>query len=310
MENAKNTISDELVAAYLEGNATPSETLQILQAMKTDPVLRETLAIAMQLEEESLVTLPALQMAAESGENLCSVMCEAYIMRRRGIEFDEDALLATARSNHWLKPQGTPLHSIGQLLAHHGLMVTRRYDATVNDIAQALELDNEVIVALDRDKLYPNLPDEEDAANHAVVVTAVNPIEGIVTLYDPPQLSASSFQLSTFENAWKESQHYMVRVLQTVEEYDPQPVNLDDIPLTDDLLELREAIAENAHEVWAAARKREGWTYGPVRDDQNKRHPDLIPYSALPNGEKEYDRLMALDTIKLVMKLGFEIGKK
>ena len=310
MRNTKKIISDELVAAYLEGNTTPSETLQILQAMKTDPVLRETLAIAMQLEEESLVTLPALQMAAESGENLCSVMCEAYILRRRGIEFDEDALLATARSHHWLKPQGTPLHSIGQLLAHHGLMVTRRYDATVDDIAQALESDNEVIVALDRDKLYPDLPDEEDAANHAVVVTAVNLIEGTVTLFDPPQLSASSFQLSTFENAWKESQHYMVRVLQTVEEYAPQPVNLDDIPLNDDLLELREAIAENAHEVWAAARKREGWTYGPVRDDQNKRHPDLIPYSALPDGEKEYDRLMALDTIKLVMKLGFEIGKK
>ena len=77
MRNTKKIISDELVAAYLEGNTTPSETLQILQAMKTDSVLRETLAIAMQLEEESLVTLPALQMAAESGENLCSVMCEA-----------------------------------------------------------------------------------------------------------------------------------------------------------------------------------------------------------------------------------------
>ena len=41
----------------------------------------------------------------------------------------------------------------------------------------------------------------------------------------------------------------------------------------------------------------------------NKKHPDLIPYSSLPDSEKEYDRLMALDTIKLVKKLGFEIVK-
>ena len=55
---------------------------------------------------------------------------------------------------------------------------------------------------------------------------------------------------------------------------------------------------------------REGWTYGPVRDDANKKHPDLIPYSALPDSEKEYDRQMAFDTIKLVKKLGFDLIKK
>ena len=101
----------------------------------------------------------------------------------------------------------------------------------------------------------------------------------------------------------------MVRVLQSVEDYEPQPINLDDIELTDDLVELREAIAENAHEVWAAARKKEGWTYGKVRDDEHRKHPDLIPYSALPDSEKEYDRIMALNTIKLVRKLGFDIVK-
>ncbi|MBR6591802.1 MAG: Ryanodine receptor Ryr [Prevotella sp.] len=102
----------------------------------------------------------------------------------------------------------------------------------------------------------------------------------------------------------------MVRVLQTIEDYEPHPINLDAIQLTDDLIELREAIAENAHEVWAAARKKEGWTYGKERDDANKKHPDLIPYSSLPDSEKEYDRLMALDTIKLVKKLGWELRKR
>ena len=74
-------------------------------------------------------------------------------------------------------------------------------------------------------------------------------------------------------------------------------------------MDLREAIAENAHDVWAEARIEEGWTYGPVRDDAHKKHPDLIPYSALPESEKEYDRIMAFNTIKLVRKLGFKIVK-
>ena len=101
----------------------------------------------------------------------------------------------------------------------------------------------------------------------------------------------------------------MVRVLRSAEDYEPHPLDLEDIPLTEDLLELQEAIAENAHEVWAAARKAEGWTYGPVRNDALKQHPDMLPYSALPDSEKEYDRLMAFNTIKLVKKLGWKIVK-
>lgn len=296
-----------MLASYLEGNTTPAEIIQVLQALKNDPVLRETLDVAISLEEDHEMFLPMMQMAAESGENLCSVMCEAYILRRRDIAFEESNLLDIARKSHWLKRGGTPLHSIGQLLAHNGLMITRKYDATLDDIVTALRLDNDIIVALDREKLYPDLPDEEDATNHAVVVTAIDMDNRTITLYDPPQLSTFNSQLSTFENAWKESQHYMVRVLQTVEEYQPQPINLDNIPLGDELKELIEAIAENAHDVWALARMNEGWTFGPVRDDVKKQHPDLVPYSALPESEKEYDRQMAKNTIKLVKKLGIGI---
>lgn len=307
MANNNYYISEELLAAYIEGNTTPAETIQVLQALKTDPVLRETLDVVLNLEEEHEITLPIMQMAAESGENLCGVMCEAYVLRRRDIDFEESNLLSIARENRWLKAKGTPLHSLGQLLAYEGMLVTRQYDATIGDLVHALCLDNDVIVALDRDKLYPELPDEEDATNHAVVVTAID-LEGeTITLYDPPKTTVFKFQLSTFENAWKESQHYMVRVLQSVEEYEPQPINLDNIPLGEELNELIEVIAENAHDVWAVARMKEGWTYGAVRDDAKKQHPDLVPYSALPDSEKEYDRLMAKNTIKLVRKLGIGI---
>ena len=315
----KQYISDELLAAYLEGNTNKAETLKVLNALKSDPELQETLHIALKIEENNPQcsmfnaqspnsALPMLQLAAESGENICSVLCEAYILNRRNMQFDEQALADKARSRGWLKPKGAPLHSIGQLLAGEGLMVTRKYDATLADITEALEHDNDVIVAVDRDKLYPDLPDDEDATNHAIIVTAIE--SKSVRIYDPRDNAMFNVQCSMFNAAWKESRNYMVRVLQSASEYKPQPINLEDIALTDDLMELREAIAENAHDVWAAARIKEGWTYGPVRDDKKKQHPDLLPYSALPDSEKEYDRLMALDSIKLVKKLGFDITKK
>lgn len=308
-----NFISDEQLAAYLDGNLTEAETCEVLRAMKSDKELSEILGIALDVDETTLVpydVLPMMQLAAESGNNICSILCEAYILNRREVPFSEHELLDLAQKNHWLTPQGSPLHSIGQLLAHYGLMVTRKYDANIQDIHDALASDNDVIVAVDSDKLYHGREDLDDVPNHAVVVTKIDTTTEMVTIFDPQENSELSLSITRFEQAWKMSHCYMVRVLQTIENYEPQPINLDAIQLTDDLIELREAIAENAHEVWAAARKKEGWTYGKERDDANKKHPDLIPYSSLPDSEKEYDRLMALDTIKLVKKLGFEIVKR
>ncbi len=307
----KDSISDELLAAFLDGNTNEAETLEVLNAIHGDPDLREVLDLAIHLDDDEAKAydvLPMMRLAAASGNNICSVLCEAFILHRREISFEEKELLAIAQDNHWLKPNGSPLHSIGQLLAHYDLMVTRKYDATTDDIRHALDLDNDVIVAVDKEKLY-DLEDKDDAPNHAVVVRRIH--DEHVLLFEPSgPITEMEIPLSKFKDAWKESRNYMVRVLQTIDDYEPQPINLEEIQLTDELLELREAIAENAHDVWANARIKEGWTFGPERDDTHKKHPDLIPYSALPDSEKEYDRIMALDTIKLVKKLGFEIVKE
>lgn len=308
-----NFISDEQLAAYLDGNLTEAEACEVLRAMKSDKELSEILGIALDVDETTSVPydiLPMMQLAAESGNNICSILCEAYILNRREVPFLEHELLDLAQKNHWLTPQGSPLHSIGQLLAHYGLMVTRKYDANIQDIHDALASDNDVIVAVDSDKLCHGREDLDDVPNHAVVVTKIDTITEIVTIFDPQENSELSLSIASFEQAWKMSHCYMVRVLQTIEDYEPHPINLDAIQLTDDLIELREAIAENAHEVWAAARKKEGWAYGKERDDANKKHPDLIPYSSLPDSEKEYDRQMAINTIKLVKRLGWELKKR
>ena len=99
MEN-RNNISDELLAAYLDGNTSEAETLEILNAIKDDPSLKEVLDIALDLEEEESATynvLPMMKLAAESGNNICSVLCEAFILHRREVPFEETELLSIAQ---------------------------------------------------------------------------------------------------------------------------------------------------------------------------------------------------------------------
>lgn len=315
----KNIISDELLAAYLDGNVNKEEMAQVLRAVKADSELQEVLAIALRTDvDESPVLsvnttiteefLPMLQKAALSGENICAVLCEMYILHRRQLPYDEERLLATARRKNWLRPEGTPLYCLGNLLAYSGLFISRKYNSTLDDVLNALQLDNDIVVGVDREKLYAEAVDLEDLTNHAVVVTHIG--DGAVTVFDPYEAPyIANIPLPDFLNAWKESHNYMIQVLQSVDEYVPHPIDVDNIPLDCDLEELQEAIAENAHDVWAEARIREGWSFGKERDDAQKKHPDLVPYTALPDGEKEYDRLMAFNTIKLVKRLGYDIVK-
>ena len=91
--------------------------------------------------------------------------------------------------------------------------------------------------------------------------------------------------------------------------YNPKPIDTSDVVLTDDFNELVEKMAENVHEIWAQSRMKQGWTYGPERNDELKHHPCLIPYGELPEVEKDYDRDTAVETLKLILKLGFKIEK-
>ncbi len=91
--------------------------------------------------------------------------------------------------------------------------------------------------------------------------------------------------------------------------YTPNPVDTSNIKLPDELLELTEEIAENVHEIWSVGRISQGWTYGEKRDDVKKKTPCLVPYSELSESEKEYDRNTALETLKLIVALGYKIEK-
>ncbi len=91
--------------------------------------------------------------------------------------------------------------------------------------------------------------------------------------------------------------------------YQPRPIATEDVVLPDELIQLTERLAEHNHDLWAAQRMAEGWTRGPRRDDLKKQHPCLVPYAALPESEKEYDRSTALGVLKAILAMGFRIER-
>lgn len=91
--------------------------------------------------------------------------------------------------------------------------------------------------------------------------------------------------------------------------YIPLPADTSEVELPQKLAELTEKMAQNVHEVWAAARIAEGWAYGPNRNDGLKQHPCLVPYDELPDSERDYDRHTAIETLKLIISLGYKIDK-
>ena len=91
--------------------------------------------------------------------------------------------------------------------------------------------------------------------------------------------------------------------------YVPRPIDTSSVELPDELLRLGELLAKNTHDVWARQRIREGWVYGELRDAEQKTHPDLVPYEELPEGEKQYDRSTSMETLRVILSLGYRIVK-
>lgn len=322
----KDNTSAEILAAFLDGNADAQESQGILDALSDDAGLRELMHISRLVDADLGMTsaeceyIPMTAMAAACDEGAyCSLECEKHVLKTFDIEFDEEQMMTDAVRNGWYKEDGTALHNVGCHLEKMGLVVSRRYKSTVADIVKALDADERVIVAVDGGELLGNRADEKredliigQIPDHTVVVLSVDTASGTVKIYDPNSLNAEDiYPIRLFEDAWNDSKNYLVTInTKDMKKYDPQPIDLSDVELADDLNELREAIAENAHDVWAVERMAQGWTYGPQRDDARKETPCMVAYSQLPDSEKKFDRDMAMNTLKLVKKLGYDLIKR
>ena len=306
----KHEISQEMLDRYIFGQATLEEIAIVTYAMKEDEDFREMVKLLEELHKDGVLSddsdeLPMASSAAVSEDNLCDVMCEQHILRdylgeSAKVDYREDFV-----ENSWLKASGTPLHVMGRLLEKHGMTVIRRFDCSLDDLKDHLKNRHKVIAVVDYGQLWQK---ESDGVFHAVVCKSI--IDSFIRIFDPAADGYANYPVDEFLKAWRYSKNYLVCASGGNLEYIPHPIDVQNVELDDELMELTEAIAENAHEVWAKKRRDEGWRYGAERNDKEKLHPDMVPYSELPEGEKYYDRDMALNTIRLVKKLGFNISRR
>ena len=312
-----------------KGHINPEEFVDILTEIAVNPDLQEVLVnerrssyISEQMEDYGSF-IPASSIAAADGQNLCDFQCETFILRKEGeIVDNEEDLASQSRRNYWLLSQGTPLFNMGRLMERHGLLVKRDFNVDLDKLENLL-LDHSVIVVVNGDTLQEKEIDIlsagfnlNDTPNHAVVVTAVYRENNIVELYNPATDEmgvVSEYPLDVFAAAWAESKNYTVtaRKKRNPYEYYPQPLDVSSVNINPELMELIELIAENAHDIWAADKIKAGFVYAPT-DQDGKEQPGkynhyLLPYEMLEEQDKEPDRKMALQTIKLVKRLGYRL---
>jgi hypothetical protein len=149
-----------------------------------------------------------------------------------------------------------------------------------------------------------------DAVSVATVLLDVSEDQKHVVLYNPFTNQEEEYLTTDYLESWKDAQGECTTAFEKDETYNPKFLDLKHVELPDFMDELCEAIAENAHDTWAWERQSEGWTYGPVRDDENLQTPDMVPYAELPDSERQYDRVMAFDTLRLLIALGYKIEKR
>lgn len=52
-----------------------------------------------------------------------------------------------------------------------------------------------------------------------------------------------------------------------------------------------DATPEQSHDNWLAQKARDGWSYGPKKDPDSKKHPCFMPYEQLPQEQRAKDYL-------------------
>lgn len=142
-------------------------------------------------------------------------------------------------------------------------------------------------------------------------ILQVNRAKEEIILYDPYADAKKNYAIDAFIAAWEQAGSDCTTAFNTdARTYLPTLPDLSHIQLPSELIQLGELMAERNHDAWALERQSEGWTYGNERNDRKLETPDMVPYAQLPESEKEYDRIMATSTIKLLIDLGYDITKK
>ncbi|XP_049307123.1 ryanodine receptor isoform X17 [Bactrocera dorsalis] len=90
-------------------------------------------------------------------------------------------------------------------------------------------------------------------------------------------------------------------------QYDPHPIDTEQVQLNNDLEALVQKFSEHYHDAWASRRLESGWSYGEIRSDNDRKHPRLKPYNMLSDYERERYRDPVRECLKALVSIGWRI---
>lgn len=223
-------ISDEILAAFIDGNISPMEGVAVMESLTADGGLAEQFSIASLAanltEDDTPITvfrrpdIAACRMIQQSvRDEKCVIACEQFVMSKLGVGVDFEDLCDLAIEQGWhIEGEGTPMENVGNICEHFDLVTLRIENATLEQLHVATEDLGEVIVCLDGGELvsepvWERFQDEfiGEIPDHALIVVGFDADEVIVcdgateTHYD-------RYPISQFLDAWADSGNYMVIV--------------------------------------------------------------------------------------------------
>ncbi len=173
-------------------------------------------------------TMAELHHHQERGDT-CAIASQEFVLEAMtGADLAESQLTAVAEAYGWYQPgHGTAMADVGNILEAYGVETTRSLEASVEDLAAALDVGEGVIVGLDSDELTADgltgavasfadvagIPGQ--GADHAVQVTGIRGINGadpVVVLNDPGRVDGAGLEipLDRFTAAWADTGNFLV----------------------------------------------------------------------------------------------------
>ena len=261
------TISDELLAAYLDGNTSPTENQMIEPFLKNDMNFAEISDIISDMPiimnpsfsaviddiflptnalSEQQITDNIMDYNGEPSDiqqqysDTCAIKSQQIILNEFGIDVNEDQLVQFSYENGWYSGDGsgTLPQDVGNLLESANIPVTRQTDANVFNLVSELSQGHKVIVGVDSGELWHNkfwgwLNDffMGDTPDHALIVAGIDTSDpdNVMVIVDDPGTGEyhKAYPLDQFMDAWSDAQCYMVSTDIPVPSYAATMVNFD-----------------------------------------------------------------------------------
>lgn len=183
-------ISDELFAAYLDGNTSPIENLFVESSLSNDAgileasdilsdmtmfsqidnfndvfsdfglsdIFSQPISIETNSYNEVMDTNGMVPDIQQQYPDSCAIKSQQIILNEFGIDVNEDQLVQFSYEQGWYNADGTGTAAgdVGNLLETANIPVTRQEDANVFNLVSELSQGHKVIVGVDSEELWGN----------------------------------------------------------------------------------------------------------------------------------------------------------